>query len=355
MTERTGSDISPLAVSTSRNPRGWFQVAWSDTIAPGEVKTLHYFGEELVAFRTRSGKLSVLDAYCQHLGAHLGVRGTVEGEEIKCPWHGWQWGTDGCNTLIPYSADQKQTKVRIKSWPVREWYGIVLIWHDAEGGEPQWEPPKVAELESAEWYPITEDSRVVHRIKAHPQMVLENAADPYHVPYVHGGSENPEVKWFEFDKHEFQAEVAITYGGGKPSTWLTPNGPVRAAVRYHQVGIGQGFVRWPDEILPTLQVSNVTPVDDVYSDYWFCQTSVREEGDTGDLMTGRAKKLLELQKIVITQDFFTWENMKYLAKPNFATEEARDYSGVRRWAHQFYPVDAQPTAMLESRTGKPTS
>jgi len=81
MTERTGSDISPLAVSTSRNPRGWFQVAWADTIAAGEVKTLHYFGEELVAFRTKSGKLSILDAYCQHLGAHLGVGGKVEGEE----------------------------------------------------------------------------------------------------------------------------------------------------------------------------------------------------------------------------------------------------------------------------------
>jgi hypothetical protein len=67
-------------------------------------------------------------------------------------------------------------------------------------------------------------------------------------------------------------------------------------------------------------------------------------------MTGRAKKLLELQKVVITQDFFTWENMKYLAKPNFATEEAEHYSGVRRWAHQFYPKDAQPASMLAART-----
>ena len=231
-----------------------------------------------------------------------------------------------------------------------EWYGIILIWHDSEGGEPQWEPPEVVELTDPGWYPIGEDNRVVHRIKAHPQMVLENAADPYHVPYIHGSTEPPETKWFEFDGHTFQAEVALTYGGGKASTWLTPNGPLRACIRYHQVGIGQGFVRWPEEVLPTVQVTNVTPVDEVYSDYWFCQTSIREEGDTGDVMTGRAKRLLELQKVVITQDFFTWENMKYLAKPNFATEEAKDYSAVRRWAHQFYPRDAQPAAMLAART-----
>lgn len=347
---QNGSDVSPLAVSSSRYPRGWFQVAWADTVAPGQLVTLRYFGEDLVCFRTASGRLSVLDAYCQHLGAHLGVGGTVEGEEIKCPWHGWQWGTDGCNTLIPYSADQKKSKVRIKSWPVREWYGIVLVWHDPEGGEPQWEPPTVAELESPDWYPITEDSRTVHRIKAHPQMVLENAADPFHIPYVHGATEAPEIKSFDFVDHTFHAEVSVLYGGGKPSTWMTPNGPVLAALKFDQCGIGLGFVRFPDEVLPTLQVSNVTPVDDVHSDYWFCQTSVREPGDTGDLMTGRAKKLLELQKIVITQDFFTWENMKYLPKPNFATEEAEHYSGVRRWAHQFYPKDAQPSAMLAART-----
>ena len=47
--------------------------------------------------------------------------------------------------------------------------------------------------------------------------------------------------------------------------------------------------------------------------------------------------------------------MKYLPKPNFATEEARDYSAVRRWAHQFYPADAQPAAMLVERSGKATS
>ena len=348
--EQNGSDISPLAVSTSRYPRGWFQVAWADSVAPGQLVTLRYFGEDLVCFRTKSGRLSVLDAYCQHLGAHLGVGGKVDGEDIVCPWHGWQWGTDGCNTLIPYSAEKRQTKVKIRSWPVREWYGIILVWHDSEGGEPQWEPPEVTELTDPEWYPITEDSRVVHRIKAHPQMVLENAADPYHVPYIHGSTEPPETQWFEFEGHTFQAEVELTYGGGKPSTWLTPNGPLRACIRYHQVGIGQGFVRWPKEVLPTVQVTNVTPVDETYSDYWFCQTSIREEGDTGDQMTGRAKRLLELQKVVITQDFFTWENMKYLPKPNFATEEAKDYSAVRRWAHQFYPRDSQPAAMLAART-----
>jgi len=52
---------------------------------------------------------------------------------------------------------------------------------------------------------------------------------------------------------------------------------------------------------------------------------------------GRARGFLTLQQEIIKQDFFTWENMKYLPKPNLAPEEARDYAALRRWAHRFYP------------------
>ncbi|HSS12015.1 MAG TPA: hypothetical protein VLL25_19160, partial [Acidimicrobiales bacterium] len=45
---------------------------------------------------------------------------------------------------------------------------------------------------------------------------------------------------------------------------------------------------------------------------------------------------------IIKQDFFTWENMKYLPKPNFAIEEAKDYAALRRWARRFYPPDEPP-------------
>ena len=41
-------------------------------------------------------------------------------------------------------------------------------------------------------------------------------------------------------------------------------------------------------------------------------------------------------------DFFTWETMKYLDKPNPAPEEARDFAALPRWAHRFYP-GIQPT------------
>jgi hypothetical protein len=70
---------------------------------------------------------------------------------------------------------------------------------------------------------------------------------------------------------------------------------------------------------------------------------IREPGDTGDKPSGRAAKWIQLQQEIIKQDFFTWENMKYLPKPNFAVEEARDYAALRRWAQRFYPADTLPS------------
>src|SRR5262245_38908340 len=70
-------------------PNGWFAVEWSKELIPGQVKSIHYFGEDLVIFRGRSGEAHVLDPYCPHLGAHLGEGGRVMGEALRCPFHGW--------------------------------------------------------------------------------------------------------------------------------------------------------------------------------------------------------------------------------------------------------------------------
>jgi len=84
-------------------PFGWFCVAITADLKVGEVKPLKYFGRELVMFRTESGEPKVLDAFCPHLGAHLGHGGKVVGESIACPFHGWQFDGSGHCTAVPYA------------------------------------------------------------------------------------------------------------------------------------------------------------------------------------------------------------------------------------------------------------
>lgn len=333
---------SPLGISTYRYPTGWYVVSWATDVPPGTVKKMHYFGRELVCYRGASGRLSVLDAYCQHLGGHLGVGGTVVGEQIKCPWHGWQWNADGSNALIPYSRERCKQNVRIRAYPTREWYGFVVAWFDRDGAEPYWTPPDVPELDGSGYYPPHPHSRMVDRVKVHPQMIVENAADPYHIEHVHGGDRPARTTSFELHDFHLHATVSVGYGGGKPSTWLTPDGPVDGTVVYDTYGLGLGFVRFPAEVLASVQITGHTPVDEEHTDYYFTMSCVREPGDTGDVPSGRAARWIELQQHIVKQDYFTWENMTYLTKPNFAVEEARDYAALRRWARRFYPPDTLP-------------
>ena len=330
---------TPLSVSSYRYPTGWYVVSWSSDVPPGAVKALHYFGRELVCFRGESGTVSVMDAHCQHLGAHLGVGGTVVGDEIQCPWHAWRWRADGTNALIPYSREICKSGVRIRTYPVMEWSEMVLMWFDRDGGPPSWSPPEVPELESGHYYPLHPHSRMLNRVKVHPQMIVENAADPYHIAPVHHGDRPAETTSFELHEYYLHATVTVNYGGGRATTWLTPNGPVDGEVVYDTFGLGIGFVRFPPEVLASVQITSHTPVDEEYTDYWFTMACRREPGESGDVPGGRAARWIELQQEIIKQDFFTWENMKYLAKPNFAVEEAKNYASLRRWARRFYPAD----------------
>ncbi|WP_297793357.1 Rieske 2Fe-2S domain-containing protein, partial [Mycobacterium sp.] len=208
-----------IALSTYRFPTGWFIVAFGSDLAPGQVKRAHYFGEELVLFRTESGQVHVMDAYCQHLGANLAVGGTVEGENIVCPWHGWHWRGDGSNALIPYSKIGCKNNVRIRTYPSMEWYGFVLAWHERHGRAPYWQPPVLPELETDEYYPLHPHTQMLNRVKVHPQMIIENAADPYHVQYVHKAANPATTASFEVAGYHLHATVNAHFGGGRAQTW----------------------------------------------------------------------------------------------------------------------------------------
>ena len=82
------------------------------------MRPLHYFGEDLVAYRDESGELHVMEAHCKHLGAHIGHGGKVVGDCVECPFHGWRWGPDGTNRYIPYQPDRPNRGLTLRVYPV---------------------------------------------------------------------------------------------------------------------------------------------------------------------------------------------------------------------------------------------
>lgn len=86
-------------------PNGWYGILESSKLKTGESLYISCLGQHFAVYRTKSNKVFVLDAYCPHLGANMGIGGRVVGDNIECPFHQWSFrGTDGLCTNIPYSS-----------------------------------------------------------------------------------------------------------------------------------------------------------------------------------------------------------------------------------------------------------
>ena len=76
--------------------RYWLPICTSDRLPEPGCAPLaeRLLGENFVVFRSRDGKVGVLDEFCIHRNASLAL-GRVEDCGIRCIYHGWKFGTDG--------------------------------------------------------------------------------------------------------------------------------------------------------------------------------------------------------------------------------------------------------------------
>ena len=83
--------------------RGWFAVANGGEVGRKPM-SIRYFGQDMVLYRGASGRVVMLDAYCPHMGTHLGSGPNsytstspsyMEGDNIRCPFHAWRFGPEG--------------------------------------------------------------------------------------------------------------------------------------------------------------------------------------------------------------------------------------------------------------------
>jgi aminopyrrolnitrin oxygenase len=125
--ERESALQAPVAALPAI-PSGWIFFCMERELARGPV-ACDFLGRKLVAFRARSGGIGVLDARCQHLGADL-AQGRVVEECLECPFHHWQYATDGQCKKIPQSTTIPEF-ARQKSYPVEVRHGLVFLWNGA--------------------------------------------------------------------------------------------------------------------------------------------------------------------------------------------------------------------------------
>lgn len=321
-------------------PSGWFQVAWAGELSVGDVQPLHYFGRDLVLYRGNKG-YHVLDAHCRHMGAHLGHGGMVAGDSIVCPYHGWRWGADGRNQLVP--LEKKATdRCRMGAWETVVANQIIWVWFDEAGRPPLFAAPTdlagVAEGERYDVYPHC--AKAWRNVKTRPQYIPENNVDVEHLRWIHKAKGPIDTTRLEVDGYVMRIANTITYGFGKDSTRLTPDGPISVEVAAELWGLGFQYTFFP---LPDAAVSiqAQTPVDEDHCDMFQSVLVYGEEGvDPAAEPTAMAAARVREQFVQIARDIPIWENMKYIANASLSPQEEKAMHAVREWAYRFYPADA---------------
>ena len=318
----------------SMKPTGWFQVAWSDEIGVGDVHRMKYFDREMVAWRAQSGQLTVMDAYCEHLGAHLGYGGTVDGEVLQCPFHGWQWNHEGRNVCIPYQ-DRPNRGRRIRTYPVVERNESVYIWHDVEGREPFFDAPDVFasfddDSSAADYYPQLRLYRA--SLELHPQYVLENGVDFAHFKFVHKTPIVPVFTRHDFDDPVSYVDFTITFEGDDDQTIEDVNSGVEAI----NGGLGVAVTKsWG--MVDNRTISAITPVDESTSDVRFMVYIGRKPGKDPERAEAKAQEFGQEVIRQFEQDVHIWSHQRYSDPPALAPDEYEGFTAIRKWAKQFYP------------------
>lgn len=158
-------------------PEGWYAVALSAEVPRGTPVGADFLGDRVVVYRKADGEPVVLTARCPHMGADLAL-GDVEGDDIRCTYHHFCFGSDGACTKIPSDGPIPKA-ARVHSYPARESFGLVWAYN---GETPRFEPPSIRDYD---------ESQLAFRVKrtnvfeVAPWLSIGNTFDFMHLRYVH--------------------------------------------------------------------------------------------------------------------------------------------------------------------------
>jgi phenylpropionate dioxygenase-like ring-hydroxylating dioxygenase large terminal subunit len=121
----------------------WYVAAWSREIEPGRVHARTIIDQPIALYAKEDGELVALEDRCCHRFAPLSM-GRLEGDDVRCMYHGLKFAPDGrCieipgQKLIPQSACVRRYPVEVRGSWVWVWMG------DPALADPAAIPPSLA-------------------------------------------------------------------------------------------------------------------------------------------------------------------------------------------------------------------
>jgi phenylpropionate dioxygenase-like ring-hydroxylating dioxygenase large terminal subunit len=207
----------------------WHPVAVSRDLANGSAVPVRMFGEDFTLYRGRSGNAHLVGGRCRHRSTVLHT-GWVEGDEIRCMYHGWKYDSSGRCTERPAEKDEKgvPANCKIPGHAVHEYGGLIFA-YIGEGPVPEFDLPCKECLAGKNV--VTAVTKETWEINWFQQ--VENSLDPVHVSFVHqalrvgefGSSVTTKIPELSYQETEAGIEQTAKRAENniRKSDWTFPN------------------------------------------------------------------------------------------------------------------------------------
>ena len=332
---RTNQSLDPF-------PDGWYVIGQSDDIRVGKLAEKTWMGREIVLWRDTGGAVCVADAYCPHLGSHLGpsAGGLIRDGNLVCPFHGFEYDATGRCVAAPGAAPPRSA--RLARYETEEINGFVFAYCGRESDAPTWRIPEQPD------HPGYKRALNRVRLRTHPQTTSENSVDRAHLGHLHGYSEVTQTAPTEVDGPLLRSAYAFT------RHMLTPG------LRRFTISVGISIEVWGLGVsivairgsrgLRLRQWILATPVDGEMTEMWLVMDVERMPqlpwlpGRLVDLGRGLAGRVFvnELKREV-EKDGEIWARQRYRPEPVLSALD-RDMLQFRRYCEQFYSSAADVIA-----------
>jgi 5,5'-dehydrodivanillate O-demethylase len=158
--------------------RFWHPVWRTQDLAAGAALPVRIMGEDFTLYRGESGKPHAVAHRCAHRRTVLSA-GFVEGDCIRCLYHGWKYDADGACVEQPAELNEGfADKVRIRAYPTHDYLGLIFVFM-GEGAAPP--PPRFLEFEE----PGGVVNANVYARACNYFQNIENGVDEAHLPFTH--------------------------------------------------------------------------------------------------------------------------------------------------------------------------
>lgn len=174
---RDFAHIGPDTLAGRFLRRFWQPVYVAKDLAPGIPVRIKRFGEYFTLYRGESGAFHLVGDRCPHRLTQMSL-GWVEGEHIRCFYHGWVFNGAGQCLEQPAEKEGFARKIRIDAYPVQEYLGLVFAYL-GEG-----KPPALARFPELE-IDYGALFATAHGVPCNYFQRIENDLDETHLHFVH--------------------------------------------------------------------------------------------------------------------------------------------------------------------------